>query len=64
MKVPLYDVVSGAGFLLLLVGLLVFAGLSIDAPPYFVDAFKISIGAFGRSGIAVANEYRHRAPTP
>ena len=64
MKIPLYDYVSAAGFLLLLAGLLLFVIVGRDAPAYLVTAFNIFVGAFARSGLAVANEYRHRSDTP
>lgn len=43
----------------LLVGILVLAGLERPVPEYLADALKVSLGALLRSGVAVANDYRH-----
>ncbi|MGH6996680.1 MAG: hypothetical protein ACREEO_00745 [Phenylobacterium sp.] len=59
MKIPLYDFAAVAGFFILLVGLVTFAGLGREVPAYLVDAFKVSIGVVLRSGVAIGNEYRH-----
>lgn len=60
MSVPLHDKLAGAAVLVLLVGVLVLAGLGRPVPEYLVDAFKVAIGFALRSGVAVANDYRHR----
>lgn len=60
MRVPLYDVAAVVGFLLLLVGVIVLAGLERPVPAYLSDALKIAIGAVFTSGAHAANDYLHR----
>ena len=55
MKAPLFDYAAVFGFVVLLVGLIVLAGIDRAAPAHLLDAFKITLGVVLRSGVSIAN---------
>ena len=64
MKLPLYDVGAFGITAILLVGLFVLVGVGRTVPGYFENALMLALGTSLRSGVAVANEYRHRNGKP